>query len=260
MRLPQLPTLPAESYELPLWPPLLATRGPGSRSSLHAHHAMHLALALRGTLRSRTSDSEGWTTGAGVLTAPDVRHAIDASDTEVLLVFFDPESAVGATLLPAANGSVRTLTADERNELVADADPSATLRAGGPAYTRRLAAALGVSTPAPRRVHPKVRRVLRLLQTSEESARSLEALAEAVDLSPGRLMHVFTASIGIPLRPYLAWLKLQRAAGAIVAGQPLSSAAAAAGFADAGHMTRTFRRMFGVSPSELRAAGDERTA
>ena len=257
MRLPELPALPADTYELPLWPPLLATRGPGSKSSLHAHHAMHLALALRGALRVRTSETEAWTTGAGVMTAPDARHAIDASDTEVLLVFFDPESAVGATLLPAANGALRTLTAEERDDLVVDADPSAILRAGGPAYTRRLAAALGVATPAPRRVHPKVRRALRLLQTSSESERSLEALAEAVDLSPGRLMHVFTESIGIPLRPYLAWLKLQRAAGAIVAGQPLSSAAAAAGFVDAGHMTRTFRRMFGVSPSELRSAADQ---
>ena len=65
-------------------------------------------------------------------------------------------------------------------------------------------------------------------------------------------MHVFTASIGIPLRPYLGWLRFQRAARAIVSGIPLTDAAMAAGFADAAHMTRTFRRMFGVPPSALR--------
>jgi AraC-like DNA-binding protein len=213
---------------------------------------MHLALAVRGTLRVRTTQNDAWVTGAGVLTAPDAKHAIDARDAEVLLVFFDPESEVGAKLLPALNGTVRPLTTRERVELVEDAEPSAILRAGGAAYVRRLAAALGVEPPPPQRVHPKVRRVLRLLRTSNDAERSLEALARAVDLSPGRLMHAFTESIGIPLRPYLAWLKLQRAAAAIVSGQPLSSAAAAAGFVDAGHMTRTFRRMFGVSPSELR--------
>jgi transcriptional regulator GlxA family with amidase domain len=105
-----------------------------------------------------------------------------------------------------------------------------------------------------RRVHPRVRKLLRLLRTAaEESDTSLEALATAVGLSPGRLMHVFTASIGIPLRPYLAWLKLQRAAGAIVSGAPLGEAAHAAGFADSAHMSRTFRRMFGVAPSALQA-------
>jgi hypothetical protein len=51
---------------------------------------------------------------------------------------------------------------------------------------------------------------------------SLEALAGEVGLSPGRRMHVFTESIGIPLRPYVAWLKLQRAAAAIASGQPLA--------------------------------------
>ena len=58
-------------------------------------------------------------------------------------------------------------------------------------------------------------------------------------------MHVFTESIGIPLRPYLSWLRVQRAAMAIVNGSLLGEAAHTAGFADASHMTRTFKRMLG---------------
>jgi AraC-like DNA-binding protein len=88
-----------------------------------------------------------------------------------------------------------------------------------------------------------------------ESDASLAHLADTVGLSQGRLMHAFTESIGIPLRPYLQWLKLQRAAAAIVRGASLARAAQDAGFADAAHMSRTFRRMLGASPSELRAAG-----
>jgi transcriptional regulator GlxA family with amidase domain len=68
-------------------------------------------------------------------------------------------------------------------------------------------------------------------------------------------MHVFTTSLGIPLRPYLAWLRIQRAAGALVAGASIADAAAGAGFADAAHLSRTFRRMFGVPPSQMRPAG-----
>ncbi len=73
-------------------------------------------------------------------------------------------------------------------------------------------------------------------------------------------MHAFTSSIGIPLRPYLGWLRLQRAAGAIVSNQPLADAAQAAGFADAAHMTRTFQRMFGIPPSALRPPATKRRA
>ena len=64
-------------------------------------------------------------------------------------------------------------------------------------------------------------------------------------------MHAFTESVGIPLRPYVRWLRLQRAATAIVTGTPLSLAAAEAGFSDAAHMSRTFKQMFGMTPSAL---------
>ncbi|MET0401857.1 MAG: helix-turn-helix domain-containing protein, partial [Cystobacter sp.] len=37
-------------------------------------------------------------------------------------------------------------------------------------------------------------------------------------------------------------------------GMPLGEAAQAAGFADAAHMSRTFRRMLGMPPSALRGA------
>ena len=252
MRLPRLPALVAQTHELPLWPPLLATRGAGSRSERHGHHAMHFVLALRGELRARVSGSGAWTAAAGVLTAPDAAHAVDARGVDVLLVFLDPESDVGAALAGVLAGSIRVISDVERAALVEDADPSALVRSGAE-WTRLAVQTLGGAAVERRRVHPRVRKLLRLLGAdATDRATSLEALADAVGLSPGRLMHAFTASIGIPLRPYLAWLKLQRAAGAIVANVPLAEAAHAAGFADAAHMSRTFRRMFGVTPSALR--------
>lgn len=42
------------------------------------------------------------------------------------------------------------------------------------------------------------------------------------------------------------------AGAALAAGASLGDAAHAAGFADAAQMSRTFLRMFGVSPSEVR--------
>src|SRR5262249_8827350 len=121
-------------------------------------------------------------------------------------------------------------------------------------WARRAASILGVTTTDPRRVmHPGVRKLLAQLRNSGlEDDTSLEALAEAVGLSPGRLMHAFTESTGIALRPYLAWLRVQRAACAITAGSSLTEAAHVAGFSDASHMSRTFRSKLGVTPSALR--------
>jgi AraC-like DNA-binding protein len=236
-----------------LWPPLLATRGPGARSELHAHHAMHVVLAGAGRLRVRAGARGPWLEGAGVVTAPDVPHAIDAAGCEVTLVFLDPESEVGAALAARLDGSLRVLDEGARDALVRDADPMSIMRDGGAAWTGRVLGALGGPAPPPRTVHPRVRKLLRHLRTADaEDETSLDRLAAAVGLSPGRLMHAFTESIGVPLRPYLAWLRVQRAAAAIVGGAPLGEAAHAAGFADAAHMSRTFKRMFGITPSGLR--------
>jgi AraC-like DNA-binding protein len=105
----------------------------------------------------------------------------------------------------------------------------------------------------PQRMHPRVRRVLFYLHQQELAwpATSLTRLAQVADLSPSRLMHTFTESLGIPLRPYLLWLRVHRAAGALAAGHTITEAAHLADFADAPHLTRTFRRMFGVTPREL---------
>jgi len=261
MRLSFVPTTPARGdAELPTWPPLLATRGRGSRSLSHMHHAMHIVLALEGDLSLVAGKRPTMPIrAAGILTAPDVPHAIDAEGVDVLLVFLEPESDVGSSLRAVVSGPARLISAKERDDLLRDAsgriasDPRAIMHAGGVAWTQRVVSVLGGARIAePRRIHPRVRKVLAILRAMPSDAdTSLEALAEAVDLSPGRLMHAFSESIGVPLRPYLAWLRLQRAAGAIVSGLPLTHAAHAAGFADAAHMSRTFRRMLGMAPSAL---------
>lgn len=117
-------------------------------------------------------------------------------------------------------------------------------------FMARARDSLAAPTSSPS-MHARVRTLLRVLRDDAEVDTSLEALAARVRLSPSRLMHVFTESVGIPLRPYLLWLKLQRAATSIVNGVGLSEAAVEAGFADAAHMSRTFKRMFGMTPSAL---------
>ena len=250
----QLPFVPAGLYVEP-WPPLLAVRGPGSLQAVHEHHSIHLVLAVEGALRLRTSRRGRWMTAAGALTPPDHPHAIDARGVDVLVIFFDPESDVGEALRPACKNTVRLISGAERAALVrAIEEPRRFASVDAHAWSRRTAMTLGLSPEDSRRsLHPGVRRLLtRLRNSGLDDDTSLQGLARSVSLSPGRLMHVFTESIGIPLRPYLAWLRVQRAACAILDGASLNDAAHLAGFADASHMSRTFRRRLGGTPSGLR--------
>ena len=230
-----------------IWPSRLAAQAPGDESAPHAHHAMHLLLARSGYLLVQVGDDRHY--APGVLTAPDVRHAVNSTGSVVVLSFWDPESVDGASLRATFEGDVRLISEDERSALLTEL-PDAPGRDDLDTFTARARNTFAAPTTRPS-MHPDVRALLRVLRDEAEIDTSLEALTARVSLSPSRLMHVFTESVGIPLRPYLLWLKLQRAATSIVSGVGLTEAAFEAGFADSAHMSRTFKRMFGMTPSAL---------
>jgi methylphosphotriester-DNA--protein-cysteine methyltransferase len=58
--------------------------------------------------------------------------------------------------------------------------------------------------------------------------------------------------IAVSFKMAATWQRLQRVFSMMTTAS-LTEAAHAAGFADAAHMTRTFRRMMGVAPTNLEA-------
>lgn len=251
MLLPQTTPSQAGASAIPGWPAALAIWGPGGRSDLHAHHAMHLVLRREGQLRARRMGSP-WVDAPGVFVAPDVPHEIDASDGQVIILFVEPESDDGLRLRAALGDGLVPLTEELRASLLEPLGGAAFSSVDPASWMRHALSRLTGSVTVRQASHPRVRRVLRHLQAvPPEGDVSLEALARIAGLSPGRFMHAFTESVGVPLRPYLLWHRLKRAAAAIAGGQSVGEAAHFAGFADAAHLTRTFRRMFGTTPSVL---------
>jgi AraC-like DNA-binding protein len=103
------------------------------------------------------------------------------------------------------------------------------------------------------KLDPRVRFALKVLRDELGSGRkcSLQQLADGAGLSPSRFMHVFTESVGVPLRPYILWLCLQQACSELMNDATVAEAAYRSSFADAAHLTRTFRRMLGITPGRL---------
>ena len=93
---------------------------------------------------------------------------------------------------------------------------------------------------------------MRWAAQSIEGPVSLADVAPEIGLSAGRLRHLFVEQTGLPFRTYLLWLRLNTAVRRIVEGASLTEAAYDVGFADSAHFSRTFRRMFGVTPAALR--------
>jgi AraC-like DNA-binding protein len=77
---------------------------------------------------------------------------------------------------------------------------------------------------------------------------SLRELARLVDLNPAYLNRVFREAVGLPPHAYVTNLRLTRAKTLLASGIAPSMAAQAVGFCDQSHLTRHFRRAFGLTP------------
>jgi len=230
------------------WPAAMIVWGPGFVSSAHRHHCVQLAMTTQGTLRVRGGAADEWRRCGACLVRPDAVHEIDARDSTVLIGFLDAESDVGAALCERIERDIQCLGAQQLARWRDALEPPLT-KARVEEWVRNelLDARQTV------RIHPKVKRVLRYLREELGVAEdfSLDRLAAVSGLSRSRLMHLFTEGVGVPIRPYVLWLRVQRAACDLMSGASVTDAAQSAGFSDAAHLTRTFRRMLGTTPSDL---------
>jgi AraC-like DNA-binding protein len=219
----------------------------------HEHHAVQIALGLDGPIRLQ--DGEGqWREHRLAVVQADVRHAFDPNGALTSFLFVDPDGREGRWL----RDSLRAPISDLPIDLVAPHLPallSFQEARPGPAAAGRIVTgvveALCQGPPPLRGMDERVARALELMRADGSGRLGLSAVAAQVFLSPSRFAHLFTAEVGLPFRRYVLWRKLNRAMAAFGRGATLSAAAHAAGFADSAHLTRTWRAMFGITPSTM---------
>ncbi|WP_246137694.1 AraC family transcriptional regulator [Myxococcus llanfairpwllgwyngyllgogerychwyrndrobwllllantysiliogogogochensis] len=233
----------------PRWLAYWGTIGPTQE---HAHHAFQLIRATEEPLP--LVDAQGCRTeGQVAVIPPDTPHRIERGTARALLVFVDPDDRRGRGLRRLEVGESSAAWIQMGTPLLRVPLPTESVRAED--WTRLVEALLAQlmgeeTSPGP--VHPAIKRLIELLPSRIEAGDvSQSALAREVGLSASRLGHLFSTSVGIPLRPYILWLRLRRATEAFQGGATLTQAAHVAGFTDSSHLSNTFHRMFGLAPSEI---------
>jgi AraC-like DNA-binding protein len=211
----------------------------------HAHHALQLVVAFDTPVPVWTEDAGMRLIHTAVLDR-DLRHALHPSEARVGLLYLDAESAAARALRPRA-GTHEPLP-PETAWLHFDAATRGDVMAVG-----RLLALLGAAFSSTAPADAVMQRVVERLSVEADVPASLRVLATWTSLSVSRFAHRFRNHTGMPVRPYLRWLRLQRAAHAIAGQANITKAAHLAGFADAAHLSRTFQRHFGITPSVLAA-------
>lgn len=103
--------------------------------------------------------------------------------------------------------------------------------------------------------HRAVKLAREYLETLPSENVSLERLAREAGLSLFHLCRVFRQAIGLPPHAYQTLLRVRFAKALLAKGVPISQVAVEVGFFDQAHLTRHFKRIFGVTPGRYFGEG-----
>lgn len=221
---------------------------------MHAHYAIQVAFGREWGIAFRTSDDEAWTEYGGAIIPSRQPHTMNPTRMSANAVMFvEPETREGRLLdeLYLAQG----IAAMPEASLVAaqalferwEAGDHGGLIAGCMALIRSLTGNVEPKAPSDERILKSVA----WINANLDQKIALERVAAQVFLSPSRFRHLFIEETGMALRPYILWRRFLKVWDLIMKGASVSDAAHGAGFADAAHLTRTSRRMFGFPPTVM---------
>lgn len=212
----------------------------------HAHHALQVLLA--DSPQSVWTRPGGQQPYRGVVIGADIEHQLAPTTEPVTLLYLEPHSTPGRRLQSSLANGLRVLDVAQmraaRSALgeVPDSAAVAAFASVIAGDNESKAASIG---------DPLIQQLIESLPEILPDRLTAARLATLAGLSESRFLHRFRDHTGLPLRPYLRWRRLLTAMTQVMAGHSLTNAAVAAGFADAAHFTRTFRRHFGIAPKTL---------
>lgn len=254
---------------------LLSARFVRQRFVPHSHDEFAIGVVTHGTGRlTHALGEEVHPPGAIIAIAPGLVHtgaAVDETGWSYRMLYLPPVYLERAALAAGYREGVQPWF--ERTSFV---DPSLAKRllavhrllerhaaspaAQWPALTETLAALItshgrvwNPSSLADRAAARAVRAARAFIDADFLQALTIEQVAKVAGLSQSYLIRAFHRIYGMPPYVYLEQLRVRHARALIEHGIPLSTAALMARFSDQSHLTRRFKRTFGITPGAFAA-------
>lgn len=182
-------------------------------------------------------------TGALLLVRPGVDHSVFCSPSGAQVLYLNGLAfSGGETLARPLDGALADLVMDAMN--------------GKCDATRELRDRLGGETPYPTDIAGIA--YAAMLDPMERLTQI--DLMRRLDRERTSALRYFKAATGLTFRDFKRWAGLQFAARQMMEGASIRTAAMDAGFADTAHLSRTFRLLFGLTPSMALAGLNARRA
>ncbi len=243
-------TSPQPHSRVILWPRRALVFSPMNKVTQHAHHASALLTGIDGPFGFKPAAGP-WMSVRRLWISAGCMHQLDCARTTVAVLFLTPgrqdHDRFCQTHGIGPLEPYKTLPLPSR---IPDMDAILAGELCGAELDDWMEAMLG---PAPQRFAAEVRvekAAKRILERIEEGW-TLSALAKDLKLSPSRLRHLFRARSGITPQQLRGWFRMHSVSAQLAQGRTLTQAAHQAGFVDSAHLSRSFKRLFGLPPSRV---------
>ena len=227
----------------------------GIEVKLHHHHAVQLVASLDKPYRTILGHQEIDST-RGFMINSDVPHACQSADATVLVISIDATSVRGKRLKQQLSNRKFVLLNEifsiEEIDRFSESYWEYTQEPSVQFNPLTLIQMLCKGENDPISFEGRSLAAIEFINQNISKTIQVIEIAQHVDLSESRLRHLFSEQIGIPITSYILWTRIKVALREMLTpGVTLADAAHRANFSDHAHFTRTFKRMFGVSPSLL---------
>lgn len=222
--------------------------------SEHKHPMIQLIICINDYFSWKDSNNN-WVEKRALLVAPNQTHQCNATGKEILIIGVDPESIFGqfitsyhlksAPIIDFPSSFLEKLEIVNINENIKDSN-------WGQLYSN-IKFLFGFNTTKfpLKKTDERIKNVLSFISENIHTKITTETLMNTSCLSESRLLHLFKQEMGLPIRNYILWHRLQLAFKEISKGHSLTEVAYLTGFSDQSHLTRTFVKVIGATPSSL---------
>ncbi|MFH0976395.1 MAG: helix-turn-helix domain-containing protein [Spirochaetota bacterium] len=221
----------------------------------HQHHLMELFISLDKPLTIKMSKE--FYKAKNFIIESDELHRIESNSTAYAVILLDSESKIAQQFrkiflykkeISILSDSLLSLYLEDIKMLF---NNDCKIERAKIICDNIIAHIIGEESIEISIIDHRIEKILNMFTLFPDKKVKIKELSERVDLSESRLIHLFTKQVGIPIRHYLLWLRLIDAIKLIVKGSSFTDAAYEAGFSDSAHLSRTFKKMFGLKLLEV---------
>ena len=226
--------------------------GKNTQADYHMHHAITIILSLGEPFEISFNNKDSEPYKAAII-QKDVCYSLKSCKTDyVIYIHLDPYSEIGIKLAQKGN-PIQKLEIEPFSGILQEFRQWFNSSKNDEAHTAQLlnkaSTIIAMKNNSLVKIDDRIQKSIQLIKQSDTNKLLIREVAKSVNLSPSHFARLFKKETGMPFRKFVLHCKLVKSLKAIYQQHSLAESSYLGGFSDQPHLTRTFKKAFGIKPS-----------